>query len=133
MGLKNMSLLTGGSVSTTGGTALVFADDGITIQNGVHLVVPADTEYQTRRQCTAKYKPPTLDPKTGQYGKDKKSISYVHPVIRSDGSVVFATLRIEREIPPVMDADAAADMNIIGAQLLTAAAAAGFWVSGSTS
>jgi len=41
MGLKNMSIATGATISVTGGTAVVFADDGVTIPNGIHLVVPA--------------------------------------------------------------------------------------------
>lgn len=131
MGLKQMSLLTGATVSASGGTALVFADDGVTIQNGVHLIVPLDADYQTRRQCTVKYRQPTLDPKTGTYGKDKKSVSYAQPVILADGSVVFNTIRIEREIHPSTSAANALDMNVVGAQMLIDADVAGFWATGS--
>lgn len=131
MGLKSMSLLAGGTVSATGGTAQVFADDGQTIQNGVHLIVPADTDYQTRRQATAKYRPPTLDVKTGVYGKDKKSISYAKPIILTDGRVVFNTIRLEREVHPSLSAADALELNTIGAQMLTDADAAGFWATGS--
>lgn len=131
MGLKNMSLLTGGSVSTTGGSALVFADDGVTIQNGLHLVVPADADYQTRRQVTAKYRPPTLDSKTNSYGKDKKSLTLAKPVVLSDGKVVFNTIRIEREVHPSVSAADALDLCVLGAQLLADADTANFWATGS--
>ena len=131
MGLKTMSLLAGATVSTSGGTALVFADDGITISNGVHLVVPADADYQTRRQVTAKYKPPTLDPKTGAYSKDKKSISLALPIVLTDGRVVFNTIRIEREVHPSLSAANAEELNKLGAQLLTDADVVNFWAAGS--
>lgn len=132
MGLKNMSLQAGGTVATTGGVAQVFADDGQTIQNGVHLIVPADADYQTRRQCTVKFRPPTLDAKTGVYGKDKKSISYAKPLVLADGRVVFCTIRLEREVHPSMTAADAAELNIIGAQMLVDADVAAFWATGST-
>lgn len=133
MGLKNMSLQAGSTVSVTGGTAQVFADDGVTIQNGLHLIVPADTDYQTRRSATAKYRAPVIDPKTGSYSKDKKSISYTLPQVLTDGRVVFNVIRIEREVHPALSAAAAAELNVIGAQLLTDADASSFWASGSLS
>lgn len=133
MGLKNMSLLAGATIAASGGTAQVFADDGITIANGVHLIVPADTDYQTRRQATVKYRAPALDSKTGSYGKDKKSISYAKPQVLSDGRVVFNTIRIEREVHPSLPAADAAELNVIGAQLLADSDVTSFWATGSLS
>lgn len=133
MGLKSMSLLASATISTSGGTALAFADDGQTIANGVHLIVPADTDYQTRRQATAKYRPPTLDQKTGQYGKDKKSISLSKPQVLTDGRVIFNTIRLEREVHPSLSAAEAAELLKLGAQLLTDADVDAFWATGSLS
>ena len=101
MGLKNMSLLASATVSATGGTALAFSDDGVSIANGLHLIVPADADYQTRRNVTVKYRPPTIDAKTGVYSKDKKSICLAKPVVLTSGAVVFNTIRIEREVHQV--------------------------------
>lgn len=133
MGLKNMSLVTAATITVAGGSPLVFADDGQTIQNGVHLVVPADTDFQTRRQLTAKYRSPTLDSRSGTYGKDKKSISYAVPVVLATGQVVFNTIRIERELHPSTTIAAAAEMNKVGAQLLVDSDVDGFWSTGSMS
>lgn len=133
MGLKTMSLLAGATVSSSGGTALVFADDGQTIQNGVHLIVPADADYQTRRQVTAKYRPPTLNATTGVYSKDKKSISLALPLVLADGRVVFNTIRIEREVHPSLPAVTAEELCKLGAQLLVDADVASFWATGSLS
>jgi len=133
MGLKTMSLLAGATVSASGGTALVMAEDGQTIQNGVHLIVPADADYQTRRQVTAKYRPPTLNSSTGAYGKDKKSISLALPLVLSDGKVVFNTIRIEREVHPSLSASEAEELCKLGAQLLVDSDVTAFWATGSLS
>lgn len=134
MGLKNMSVQAGAvTISATGGSAVVFADDGVTIQNGLHLIVPGDTDYQTRRNLTCKYRPPALDSKTGSYSKDKKSMVFAHPMLLSDGRVVFNTIRIEREVHPAATVTDRDNLNIIGAQLLVDADAGGFWATGSLS
>jgi hypothetical protein len=133
MGLKSMSLLASATVAASGGTALAFADDGVSIQNGLHLIVPADADYQTRRQVTVKYRPPTLDSKTNTYGKDKKSICLAQPVVLSSGQVVFNTIRIEREVHPSLSAAEALELANLGAQLLTDADVLAFWATGSLS
>lgn len=130
MGLKTMSLLAGATVSASGGTALAFVDDGVSIQNGLHMVVPADTDYQTRRQATAKVKQPTLDSKTGVYGKDKKTISLTLPQVLADGKVIFNVIRVEREVHPSLSAANALELNKLGAQLLTDSDTADFWAAG---
>lgn len=133
MGLKSMSLLASATVAASGGTALAFAEDGVSIQNGLHLIVPADADYQTRRQVTVKYRPPTLNAKTGSYGKDKKSISLALPMLLPDGSVVFNTIRLEREVHPSLSAANAAELCALGAQLLTDSDVTQFWATGSLS
>lgn len=133
MALKNMSLLAGATVNATGGTAQTFVDDGVSIPNGVHLVVPADTDYQTRRTATVKYRPPSIDVKTGMYSKDKKSVSYTFPMVLSSGQVVFNVIRVEREVHPALAATDAAELLKIAAQICTDADTAQFWASGSLS
>lgn len=131
MGLKTMSLLSGATISASGGTALAFADDGQSIQNGVHLIVPADADYQTRRMVTAKYRPPTINPTTGTYSKDKKSVSLTLPLVLSDGKVVFNTIRVEREVHPSLAAASAVELNKLAAQILTDSDTDAFWTTGS--
>jgi len=133
MALKNMSLLSSATVAVTGGTALVFADNGITIANGLQLTVPADVDYQTRRVVTAKVKPPAITVGSGQYGKDKKSLTYVTPIVLTDGRVIFNTIRVERELHPSLTIAQAAEINKIGAQMLVDADTDGFWATGSLS
>lgn len=133
MALKNMSLLAAATVAASGGSALAFTDNGVSVANGIQLTVPADTDYQTRRLATVKYRPPTIDPKTGVYGKDKKSITYVKPIVLATGQVVFQTIRIEREVHPSETAANCIEMNKIGAQMLVDTDTDGFWGTGSLS
>jgi len=132
MGLKNMSINTGTTLSATGGTAKVFADDGVTIQNGVHCTVPATADYRVRESATWKYKPPTLLP-TGVYTRDKKSVSLNIPQILASGAIVNNVIRIEREVHPEMSAANATDLNKLAAQLLFDSDADNFWAAGSLS
>lgn len=133
MGLKNMSLLASATVAASGGTALAFAEDGVSISNGLHLIVPADADYQTRRMVTVKYKPPTINAKTGAYSKDKKSISLALPQVLTNGEIVFNTIRLEREVHPSLSAAAALELSNLGAQLLVDADVVAFWATGSLS
>jgi len=133
MGLKSMSLSASATVTTSGGTALAFADDGVSISNGLHLIVPSDSDYQTRRSVTVKYRPPTLAAKTNSYGKDKKSMSLTLPQVLTDGSVVFNLIRIEREVHPSLAAASVVELNKLAAQLLTDTDTDAFWATGSLS
>lgn len=133
MSLKTMTITSAATITVAGGSPVVFSDDGVTISNGVHLIVPADADYQTRKQVTVKYRPPTLDVRTGVYGKDKKSMSFAIPIVLSSGQVVFNTVRIEREVHPTFAASSCADLNKLGAQLLFGTDAANFWANGSLS
>jgi len=133
MALKNMSLLASATVSASGGSALAFVDNGVTIANGVQICASGDTDFQTRRLVTAKYKAPALNQKTNTYGKDKKSLTLVKPLVLSSGVVVFQTLRIEREVHPSQAAADNLEMNKLGAQLLIDTDLDNFWATGSLS
>lgn len=133
MGLKNMSLLTGATISATGGTAFVFADDGVTVQNGVHLVVPATSDYRVRESATFKFKPPALLG-DGTYTRDKKEITYVVPIILASGKISFQTMRVIRELHPEFSAANATNMNKLVAQMLAGDSDTdNFWSAGSLS
>jgi len=132
MGLKNMYLLTGTTLGTTGGSAFVFADDGVTIQNGVHLVVPATADYRLRESATAKYKPPTLD-SLGVYSRDKKSISFNVPIVLASGKIANNVIRVEREVHPEFSAASCVELNKKASQLLFDADTDNFWAAGSLS
>lgn len=131
MGMKNMSLLSGATLAATGGTALAFASNGITVSNGVQLVVPADTSYVTRRSITAKFRPPVVG-RDGVLSRDKKDISLNKPLTLASGKVVNNVIRISREIHPELSAAEATELNKLAAQLLFDTDTDGFWATGSS-
>jgi hypothetical protein len=131
MPLKTMSLLTGTTLSATGGTAMAFTDDGVTIQNGVHLVVPATASYTVRESATFKYRPPALV--KGVYTRDKKSVSFNVPIILASGETVNNVIRVEREVHPEFSAANCVELNKKAAQLLFDSDTDNFWAAGSLS
>jgi hypothetical protein len=131
MPLKSMSLLTGATITPSGGTAKVFADDGLTVNNGVHLVVPATADYRVRENVTFKYKAPTLL-SDGTYTRDKKEITFVIPMLLASGAVVFNVFRISREVHPEFSAANATDFNKLASQMLAGDSDTdNFWATGS--
>lgn len=133
MSLKTMTLLSGASLAATGGTAITLSDDGVSVQGGLHLIVNEDTDAMARRTVTVKNRPASYDPRTKTWSKVKQSMVFAKPMTLADGSVVFNTIRLEREVhPSVQQADAFA-FNVIGAQLLFDADVCPFWHTGSLS
>lgn len=131
MTMKNMSLLSGATVSATGGTALVLTGNGISIPNGVQMVVAADTDYSLRRSVTARVRNPSLN-KDGVWSKDKKVISYTVPIRLATGQIVHNVIRVERELHPEAASTVGPELNKLGAQLLVDSDADNFWLVGST-
>lgn len=133
MGLKNMSILTGATITPSGGSAMVFQDDGVFVQNGVHLVVPATADYRVRESATFKYKPPTLQADQ-TYLRDKKEVSLTIPMILASGKIAFNVVRIIREVHPEFSAANATNLNKLASQLLAGDSDTdGFWGAGSLS
>lgn len=131
MGLKNMSILTGATITPSGGTAFVFADDGVTVPNGVHLSVPATADYRVRENATFKFKPPTLL-SDGTYTRDKKEFTFVIPMILASGKVVFNVFRVSREVHPEFSAANCTNFNKLCSQMIAGDADTdGFWGNGS--
>lgn len=132
MGLKTMSLLSGATVSASGGTAMAFIDDGVTIQNGVHLTVPATADARVRESATAKYKPAQVNA-DGSFTKDRKTISIAIPMVTAAGKIVYNSIRIEREVHPEFSVANCLVLNGLGAQALIDSDVALFWSAGSLS
>lgn len=132
MSMKNMSLLSGATVSATGGTALAFVDNGVTVPNGVQLVVPADTNYALRRTATARVRNPQLD-RDGVWGKDKKSVSITVPKQLASGKIVPNVIRLEREVHPETTAAEALELLKLAAQVAIDTDLDNFWGAGSLS
>lgn len=130
MSVNNLSIMSGATgIAVTGGTSTDYVADGIVIPSGVHVSVPADADFRTRRSMTFKAKMPTLV--NGEYSKLKLSAVYVKPQILMSGKVVFNLIRIEREIHPELDLADATEFNLVGAQMLCDPETTNFWAAGS--
>lgn len=130
MGLNNAAVNAGTTLSFAGGTAKALTPDGQTVQNGLHLIDASVADFRTRPSATVKFKAPSLD-SLGIYGKDKKSIVYVEPMLLASGKTVFNLVRIEREIHPETSAAAALDLLTKGAQMCFRTDFTQFWATGS--
>lgn len=129
MGLKNFELLTKATAvhtATADAFLVAYADDGMSVQNGLHVVDTSSSDYATMKSITFKLRRPVVNVKTGAYGKDKRTIVHVVPVRLASGAIVFNTLRIEREIHPETNASDIAAIDSIGCQLLSIAATEDF-------
>lgn len=118
MSMKNLTLAAGATLSVTGGSTFAFAESAAQNANGLTLVAVGDTDYATRRQIVAKYKPSTVNQKTGHQTKDKKTITVVWPHILGDGTTSYQVLRIETECVPSFDQVNYLELLNFGAQVL---------------
>lgn len=132
MGLKNMSINTGGTLANTGGSAVVFADDGVTVPNGVHLTAPATADFRVRESATFRYKPPALQA-DGSYSRASMSVSITKPKLLANGTYKNNTFRIEGDIHPESTPTEALDIRKLAAQTLFDSDTDNFWVAGSLS
>lgn len=132
MGLKNMSINIGGSLANTGGTAKVFADDGVTVPNGVHVAVPGTADFRVREHATFRYRPPVLQT-DGSYSRQQNTVSLTVPKLLASGKYVNNTVRIVSDIHPESTATEALDLRKLAAQMLFDSDTDNFWTAGSLS
>jgi hypothetical protein len=130
MGLKTMSINIGGTVSNTGGTAKVFADDGVTVPNGVHVTVPATADFRVREHATFRYRPAAIQA-DGSYTRQNNSASLTVPKLLASGAYVNNTVRIVMDIHPESTSTEYADLRKLAAQLLCDSDTDNFWTAGS--
>jgi hypothetical protein len=96
LSLINAIIKTGATWAPTGGTDVTFVPDGKTVQDGISLVVAADTNLLTRRSLTARAVLPALPAKTGDFAKlGRNSLVYKVPFVAADGKLYLQTVRIE--------------------------------------
>lgn len=129
MGLQNATILTGATVSVSGGTVQTFTPDGVFIQNGVHLADAAEASYAIRQSLTLKTRNPQLSGSV--YGKGKRWATLTVPKVLADGTISFNVVRIEVEVHPEMSSADQTDMLKKAAQLFVDADFTSFWATGS--
>jgi len=132
MSARSFSILAGGTLSASGGSAVTYADDGLTVQNGVHVVDTSATDMRIQPSITLQNRKATL--RNGLYiNKDKRSAVVQIPLLKTDGTVVNNLVRIERELDPSTTAAQALEITLRAAQTLFDSELASFWATGSVS
>lgn len=131
MGIQALGLLSGASLSATGGTALSLTSANGAAANQVFLADAAAEDFRLRTTAVAKASVP-VQQKNGSFSKDRRSFSITIPLFDTvSGTYENAVLRIERVVPAFATPAQAALMNNLGAQVLFDSDAAGFWATGS--
>lgn len=118
MPIKGATLVTGGTVSTAGGTAKTFTEVGETIKNGVKVADFTVTDSRIRPTIACVNRPATLNSLGKYVSKDKKTIRLVIPRIEADGSVTFPLREIRCEDSPSMTDAEKAVLNGYVAQIM---------------
>lgn len=126
MSLSNLSIPSGATWAPSGGTALAFTPDGRAVDNGISLVVVADTNLATRRSLTMRATLPALAANPSSYAKlGRNYASLKIPFIASDGKLYVQVQRIETSFHPEYTGKAAAIVDL-GALLVDSDVTA-FW------
>lgn len=131
MSISTLSLqknATGGT--TTGGTAMALASDGVSVKNGIHVADMAETNFLVRTNLTLKTRNPAKQ-SDGTYSKAKRYATIVVPKAIASGEVVFNLVRIETEAHPETTDAELTNLFMLGAQLLTDSDLTAFFKTGS--
>lgn len=115
MAIKSMTLLTGATITPTGGTAQTFVPDGVDIPGGVHVADGGQPDFRLREHTAYRTRNPRLV--NGKYVKAKRWITHVIPVADVNGNIDFVVIRNEIEYPPYLSAAGLVDARKKGAQL----------------
>lgn len=95
MSLINASLLTGATLSASGGTALPLASLGQS-GNKVTLVPTADTDFRTRRSFDVTVKSPSPNSAgPNGYTQARPSVVVKQPIVLANGKTTVNTARVE--------------------------------------
>jgi len=129
MGLNNLSVATVGTTLTVGTNPIDFVSDGAAVPGGLHLISTEMSDSGLPMWAmTVRNRPAVMDPKTGVFGKAKRSISVATPSVLTGGRVVFNTIRIEQEVHPLCSNSMASALREIAAQMaFVAGPAENFW------
>lgn len=114
MPISGATLLSGATLSATGGTSKTFSKVGETITNGVKVTDLSVTDSRVRPTITCINRPAVLS-SLGKYSKGKRTAKLVMPKILTDTSIQFPLIEIRIEDHPEMsDAEVTALLTYAG-------------------
>lgn len=106
MGIQNASILTGATISATGGTSSTLVPTGLTIANGIQVQDQSGTDARLFPTCTYINRPAQYNRATKTWSKGKRTGKIVIPRLMTDGSIEYplGEVRIE-DFPEMTDAE----------------------------
>jgi hypothetical protein len=125
-----ITLLDGGTSSTTGGSAQVMSESGKKLNQGKVLVDTSVTDFFSRPELQLVSRMPTEQP-DGTWSKKKTSVRYVVPFTTDAGDIVYNLVRVETEVHPDAAASVEADLREKGAQIAIDSELDDFYATGS--
>lgn len=132
MPIKGASLLLSGTCSVSGGTSKTFAEVGETIKNGVKVSDFSNADARLRPTITCINRPAQLS--KGVYiSKDKRTMKFVFPKLRADGTMSFPLREVRIEDDAENTDAEKASMNSYVAQAMFDADFQSFILTGATS
>lgn len=131
MPIKGASLLLGGTITPSAGTAKSFTEVGETIKNGVKVSDLSVTDARLRPTITCINRPAALNSLGVYISKDKRTMKLVWPKLLADGTIKFNVRDIRIEDHPETTDTEKANMNSYSAQLLVDADFQQFVLNGS--
>lgn len=118
MSLTNASVLSGATITPSGGSALPFASLGIRNNTNV-LYATGDADLRTRRSIVCSVKEPKVS--TGApngYTQARATMIFKSPLTLDNGNVTVNTVRVEIAYDVETSAAEVTELSVIGAQLL---------------
>lgn len=130
MPIKGASLLLGGTITPSAGTAKTFTEVGETIKNGVKVSDLSVTDARLRPTITCINRPAALNSLGVYVSKDKRTMKLVWPKLLADGTIKFNVRDIRIEDHPETTDVEKANMNSYAAQLFVDADFQQFVING---
>ena len=130
MPINGMSLQKGAtSITVVGGTATVFATDGLKVANGIHVIDTSVTDLTLVPHATFKSKPHALQ-SDGKYSKGRRDFNYTLPIILASGTRSFQVFRGMFEIHPEAPPAVQLEMRLMACQMIMNAGLNNYHTSG---
>jgi len=119
MSLSNASVLSGATITPSGGTALAFEGTGIR-GNSHTLVASADTNLLTRRSIVCTVKEPRVSPGAPNgYTQARATAVFKSPLVLDNGNTTVNTVRIEVSYDSESTAAEVDELLVVASQILS--------------
>ena len=99
MGVRNATILTGSTISATGGVSSTLAVTGQQVPNGLQIADMGVTDFRVRPFLTLRSRLPAIQP-NGSWSKYKNQGTLAFPKLLANGEMAFPVGRFEFEPHP---------------------------------